>query len=400
MKIALLIERFDPQGGGAERSAAQIAHELSKAGHDVTILAGTADTQSTAVKEAQQAARYAVTSLGIKGRFGALKLFRFSKWARKQLSQGNFDASLSFTTTVPASVVQPRSGTLKETFARNIAMRPSSISRAIKRLTLLLSIKHQLLLSLERRTLRDPLVKRFAAVSEYVKTQLVRHYRIDPQRIAIIPNAAAMPSLTPQERQTWRKQIREGFSIKPDTLVYVFAALNPRLKGANTLIRATAILRERGLENFIVLMAGQMGYSQQHLAAKLDVRDQIRFVGATSHMDRLYCASDVTVLPSFYDPSSKVVIESLMMGVPAISTSFNGASDMILPGGGITRGRVIDNPADQDALADAMEQLADPASRSQCAAMTKGLSHAFSMQVHVQKLMMLFEEVKTTSKPS
>lgn len=397
MKIALVIERFDPQGGGAERSASQIAHELSKAGHDVTILAGTADVQSDAVVKAQQAARFAIQSLGIKGRFGALKLYRFSKWARTQIRDGNYDASLSFTTTVPASVVQPRSGTLKETFARNIAMRPSGISRAFKRLMLLLSLKHQLLLSLERRTLRDPLVQRFAAVSEYVRTQLVRHYKIDPQRIAIIPNAASMPSFTPQERQAWRKQIREGFSISTDTLVYVFAALNPRLKGANTLIKAAAILQERDVKDFVVLMAGQMGYSQQQLAAKLGVRELIRFVGATSHMDRLYCASDVTVLPTFYDPSSKVVIESLMMGVPAISTSFNGASDMILPGGGVTRGRVIDNPADADALADAMQQLADPASRSQCAAMTKGLSHAFSMQVHVQKLIALFEEANVSS---
>lgn len=396
MKIALVIERFDPQGGGAERSASQIAHELTKAGHEVTILAGTADTQSAAVKEAQQAAHFNITALGLKGRFGAIKLYRFSKWARQQIRQGDFDASLSFTTTVPASVVQPRSGTLKETFARNIAMRPSMLSRLLKRVTLQLSIKHQLLLALERRTLRNTMVERFAAVSEYVRTQLIRHYKIDPKRIAIIPNAAAMPNFTPQERQSWRKQIRDGFSIKPDTLVYVFAALNPRLKGANTLIHATAILHERGLKNFVVLMAGQMGYSQQHLAAKLDVRDQIRFVGATSHMDRLYCASDVTVLPTFYDPSSKVVIESLMMGVPAISTSFNGASDMILPGGGITRGRVIDNPADAQALADAMEQLSDPASRSQCAAMTKGLSHTFSMKVHVEKLIALFQEARSS----
>jgi UDP-glucose:(heptosyl)LPS alpha-1,3-glucosyltransferase len=385
MKIALVIEKFDPNGGGAERSTAQIANELRKAGHDVTIIAG-------AVGTPESIAGYNVLTLNMQGRFGALKLSRFVKWARQQLQQGGYDASLSVTTTVPASVVQPRSGTLKETFARNVAIRTSVAAKLFKRLTLLLSPKHQLLLALERRTLRDPLVKRFAAISGYVQKQLVEGYSIDPARISIIPNAAAMPVVTPQQRQAWRDEVRKGFSVPDDALVFAYAALNPRLKGAHTLISAAAILKKRGLQNFVILMAGSMGYRQQHQAAQLDVRDCIRFIGATKHMDRLYCASDVTVLPTYYDPSSKVVIESLMLGVPAISTKYNGASDMILPGEGIIRGRVINDPGNAEELADAMQQLADPAARAQCASMSEGLSDSLSMATHVQRLTKLFEE--------
>lgn len=385
MKIALVIEKFDPHGGGAERSTAQIAHELRQAGHDVTIIAG-------AVGTPESIAGFNVHTLNMQGRFGAIKLSRFVKWARKQLQQGGYDASLSVTTTVPASVVQPRSGTLKETFARNVAIRTNPLARLFKKLTLLVSPKHQMLLALERKTLRDPLVKRFAAISGYVRNQLVEGYGIDASRISIIPNAAAMPKVSAEQRQAWREEVRKGFSVPDDALVFAYAALNPRLKGAHTLISAAAILKKRGLQNFVILMAGSMGYRQQQQAAKLDVRDCIRFIGATRHMDRLYCASDVTVLPTYYDPSSKVVIESLMLGVPAISTKFNGASDMILPGEGIIRGRVIADPGNAEELANAMQQLADPAARAQCASMSQGLSDSLSMATHVQRLTRLFED--------
>ncbi len=72
-------------------------------------------------------------------------------------------------------------------------------------------------------------------------------------------------------------------------------------------------------------------------------------------------------MPTFYDPSSKVVIESLMMGTPAISTAYNGASDFIAPADGSARGRVIADPSDHRALAQAMIELWDPAELEQLA---------------------------------
>ena len=121
MKVALIIERFNPAGGGAERSTAQMAHELVKAGHEVTILTGSA---TTADGDKSESLAYQVESLGLQGRFGAFKLWQFARWSKSQAQQSRFDVSLSVTTTVPASVVQPRSETLQETFQRNIAMHP------------------------------------------------------------------------------------------------------------------------------------------------------------------------------------------------------------------------------------------------------------------------------------
>ena len=112
------------------------------------------------------------------------------------------------------------------------------------------------------------------------------------------------------------------------------------------LLHAAKRLVDQGGEPTL-LLAGKIVMAGKDLATKLGIRDRVRIVGSTNQMAELYAAADVTVLPTFYDPSSKVVIESLMMGVPAISTSYNGASEFIRgESDGRPRGRVIDDPAD------------------------------------------------------
>ncbi|MCX5659042.1 MAG: glycosyltransferase family 4 protein [Planctomycetota bacterium] len=376
MHVALVIEAFDPGGGGAERSTLQIAQELVGRGHQVTILTGWARGGPPAGVRVEAFRRRRWKS--------AWLLARFASWARGRLASGGFDTSLSVTTSVPAAVVQPRSGTIRETLDRGLVARGRAGTFA-GRLSILASPKRQALLALERRTFAAPSVKQIVAVSRYVSEQLTRHYAIDPSRVVVIPNAARMPAIDASQRDIWRARLRESFHIPPDAMVYLFAALNPRLKGYVPLLKAFEEVRRRGVPA-VMLLAGEMKYPQQHLAAEMGLRESVRFIGPTERMAELYCAADVTVLPTFYDPSSKVVIESLMMGTPAISTAFNGASDFIVAPGEPVRGRVLADPADHLALATAMMELADPQELARCRAATQGLAERLSMKVHVDRL--------------
>src|SRR5690606_32824517 len=94
----------------------------------------------------------------------------------------------------------------------------------------------------ERRTLRDPSVYRIIAVSQYVAAQLA-HYDVPPERIEIIPNAAAMPVLSPPQRDSARRAIREALAIPESTPAYLFVAQNPRLKGIQTLLGALQLFK-------------------------------------------------------------------------------------------------------------------------------------------------------------
>ena len=381
MKIALVIERFDPHAGGAERSTAQIATGLAAAGHELTIV-------TWWHKRDHQLEGVSIEACSKYRSLGPVNLLRFSRWARRRLAEGGFDTSLSMTTTVPATVLQPRSGTLRETFVRNAAMRRTILGRTAKRLATALSPKNRMQLRLERQTFADPSVKFIVAISGYVVEQLGRHYGITAKRVQVIPNASDIARPSDEQHSRWRRVVRRGFGIDDDVTVFLFAAHNPKLKGADTLLQAAQLLCRRKVE-FAVLMAGKMSYALQRRSAALGVRDCIRFVGSTNRMAELFCAADVTVHPTYYDPSSKVVIESLLSGTPAISTVFNGASEWIEPVNGTdgpSAGRVLADPADPVALADAMMQLVEPAQSDRCRPGGREGLEQLTMAYHVDQL--------------
>lgn len=378
MRIAVVIESYNPQAGGNERSTSEIVQRLAERGHAVTVLSGEGDP--AAIPEG--------ADLRVSGRGrpkSALQLFAFRKWAMQQLADGRYDTSLSVTVAVPAAVVQPRGGTVRETLERNIAIRGTAASQLAKRLAIAINPKQRALLALEKKTLADPSLHAVAAVSGYVKRQLVEHYGLTDDEVVVIHNGASVPDLTDAEREEARATIRKAFQVPEDATLFVFAAQNPRLKGFGPLVSAMRRLKDAG-HPFVVLFAGRYRYTHLSWLAKVGVRELARMVGPTDDMPTLYAAADVTVLPTFYDPASKVVLESLMLGTPAISTGYNGASDFIAPEGGPLRGRVVADPADDEALAEAMAELCDSGARRACGEAMEGVAEQVSMDRHVQEL--------------
>jgi UDP-glucose:(heptosyl)LPS alpha-1,3-glucosyltransferase len=383
MRLALVIERFDPESGGAPRNAAEVARLMAERGHRVTVLSG------------QPAGNFlppgvTVESSSLRRLRGASSMQRFARWARERLAAGGFDASLSMTTAVPATVLQPLSGTFRETLARNIALRRSLAGRWLKRLLVSLSPKQRLLLALEARALCDPLLRVVAAPSRYVVEQCQRHYGLEEGRMVIVTNAVDLPEPPQAHREAWRRSLRARFGIE-EQVVYLFSAFNPRLKGFQPLVHALRRVAAKGVDA-VVLAAGGCRSWQRRLVGRLGLERRVRFLGAWRQVEQLYCASDVTVLPTFYDPASRVVIESLVLGVPAISTAYNGASELIRREDGRWCGRILADPGDAGALAAAMVELADPEERRRASKATAGIAPLVSMRRHVERLESLLEQ--------
>ncbi|MEX2215494.1 MAG: glycosyltransferase family 4 protein [Phycisphaeraceae bacterium] len=385
MRIALVIENFNPEGGGAERNVAEMARHLTARQHAVTILcADTPDAPPTNL----DGIRVEKSAKG-KPRL-ALGLWRFSRWATQRTYDGSFDVSLSVNNTVPATVLQPLGGTVKESQKQYTACRPSALARGWKRFCLALTPKQRLLRRLEKKSLRDPRVKRIAALSDYVVRMLVEGYGVAQDRIALIPNAVDVPAVSSEQRAAWRAQVRQGFKVPVDSVAYVFPAFNPRLKGVVPLMLAFKKLREK-VKGVTLVLAGANRYEDQHRAVALGIREGVRFIGQTQNMPMLYCAADVTVLPTFYDPSSRVVIESIALETPAITTLCNGAAGLITKDNGDRCGRVVADPWDIDGLAQAMAELADPEERRRCASACHGRVQQLSMTRHVDQVEALLE---------
>jgi UDP-glucose:(heptosyl)LPS alpha-1,3-glucosyltransferase len=298
---------------------------------------------------------------------------------------------LSLNTTAPAAVVQPRGGTVRETLQQNLAAEPSALVRALRRLAQAMHGKRRALLSLERRTMADPRVRCFAALSGYVVEQFERHYGIGPERIRLIPNAVDAPAMGEADRASRREAVRSQLGLNEATVAYLFSAYNPKLKGAYPLLEAWAKVRGEQCEAVLV-MTGRITPKLRRRAERLGVSGSIRWVGATEAMAGLYCAADVLVHPTFYDPASRVVIEALRYGVPAITTRFNGAADLLLGPDTTWRGWVVARPDDVEALARAMAELADPDARAACRGAMAGIEDELDFDRYVDRLEAVLRE--------
>ena len=114
-----------------------------------------------------------------------------------------------------------------------------------------------------------------------------------------------------------------------------------------------------------------------------DAAARVSFAGAAADPRPFYNDADFFVLPTRHDPCSLVVLEALAMGLPVISTKFNGACEIMTDG---VHGYVLDDPADVDALAGAMRKLLDPRRRAEMSQACLELRPKLSYEHHLDRL--------------
>ncbi len=142
----------------------------------------------------------------------------------------------------------------------------------------------------------------------------------------------------------------------PDALALVaIANLEPR-KGIGTLIRALAILRDRGIPVRTAIVGdGPLRGQLEDDARELSLDDRVRFTGWRDDVQSILAASDVLVLPSLsHECLPYVILEAMASRLPVVSTDVAGIPEMVLDG---ETGRVV-APGEHVALAEALQELA------------------------------------------
>lgn len=110
-------------------------------------------------------------------------------------------------------------------------------------------------------------------------------------------------------------------------------AFNSR-KGHNQLLEALSIVRGKGYDVSVVFVGGDYnnGITQlKDYASKLNVLDNVSFPGFLSRPElrNLLIESDLAVLPTKAEGLPRVVIESMAMGLPCISSNVSGNPELL-----------------------------------------------------------------------
>lgn len=352
-KIAIIIERADITLGGAERSVIELADALSQTGLEVDVLAATGRSNSEHVHVLCGAAPSGRTSFST-----------FADALKKHLSQNQYSLVHS---TLPfdfADVYQPRGGAYAESILRNADSYQNKFLTSYKKLTAFANLRRTILLRAERALCRTPDGPTIVALSEYVARQFEQHYAADSQRIVVIPNGVKTDKpVDTQEADKLRNRIFSKLGLKnsDNPVLFLFAANNFRLKGLNPLIKAMhlAITQLNTKRTAYLVVAGKDRTEKyRRIAKKLDplLDRKIIFLGPVGQIQNLLSIINVAVLPTFYDPASRFVLEAIAAGKPVITTRFNGATDLFVHN---RHGKILDAPDDIPALAEAIAYFTD-----------------------------------------
>lgn len=195
---------------------------------------------------------------------------------------------------------------------------------------------------------------RIIAVSPAARDNLIQG-GVSPRRITVVMNGTAP---VPQTSEEERAALRQELSIPQRATVFGILARLEDYKGHLYLVEAVRLLKERGREDFTVLVAGTGPFEEEltRAVADADVGDRLRLLGFRSDVAALLNILDVQLNCSYgTEATSMALLEGMSLGLPSIASDYGGNPWVVKDG----ETGLIFSSRDAAALAEAMERLMD-----------------------------------------
>jgi UDP-glucose:(heptosyl)LPS alpha-1,3-glucosyltransferase len=373
MRVALVVERFEPAGGGIEHAVWQIAHGLARAGDEVHVIARRGSDSRAATLH-----RVEVPSF-----WQPLRVARFSQRAGAEARREahGFEIVHSFSRTVEQDIFHAGGGSHAHYMKRAYGGLGATLRRA--------SPRHAALLGLERRIFADQ-TQTVQCVSEMVRSEIAERFGVSPGRMTVIPYGVDLDRFQPgdpDKRGSDSEDLRQQLSAG-DATVWLLAGSGWRRKGLDTALRALALSGDARAHLWIA--GSDAPAPWQRLAGKLGVAARVHFLGARRDIEVVYRAADALLLPTRYDAFGLVCLEASACGLPVVTSGAAGAAELVAKAGS-----VIADPEDVQGFADAMERLSDASLRRRLGEIGVEIAASNDWDAHVQKLRALYRKVAT-----
>jgi UDP-glucose:(heptosyl)LPS alpha-1,3-glucosyltransferase len=207
----------------------------------------------------------------------------------------------------------------------------------------------------------------------------------------LVYNGVDTQRFSPHHRAEHRRQIRARLGVADDEVLFLFVGHDFARKGLATAIRALGHLHADRRPVRLVVVGGKPVGTYKRLADRCGVRSQVAFAGSVADPIPYYAAADAYVLPTFYDPCSLGVLEAAASGLPSITTSLNGASELLTDG---VDGYLLADPADDYGLAVPMQWLLDPVLRHRLGEAARQLALQHTLERNCDQIAAIYREIR------
>lgn len=136
----------------------------------------------------------------------------------------------------------------------------------------------------------------------------------------------------------------------------IMSARFAKQKDHGTLIKAIALLKERGVNLELTLLGGGKKSVQERcvkLSQQLGVDDCVHFLGHVSQVPELLAQHKIAVLITHYEGMPLALVEAMAAGCAVVASRVVGVQELVAEG---ATGLLV-NPGDAQQLADVLQQL-------------------------------------------
>jgi glycosyltransferase involved in cell wall biosynthesis len=180
------------------------------------------------------------------------------------------------------------------------------------------------------------------ANSEYTRGHVIAQHGVDPAKVIAIPRGVDIgrfdPAAVPAER-TQALALAWGLDPAERRVKILLAGRLTRWKGQTLAIEAAGRLKARGVDDFLLIFAGDSQGRVNYLAElEAAVRAQgleanVRIVGHCADMPAAYALCDLAIAPSL-DPEAfgRTAVEPQAMGRAVIAADHGATRETVAPG--------------------------------------------------------------------
>jgi len=389
MKIAFLIERLDPARGGAETYVSGFTARLAREGHDVHVYSRPGSVMPAGVT---------LHPVAVSGVGRGLRTLSFGRNVRRMLAAERFDVVQGTAWTWTQDVFQPHNGVYRAMLkARRRTRR--GMSALCERVAQALGPKQNVFRWIEREQyLRRP-ARVFVALSRMVRQDMESCYSLAADKIELVYNGVDTERFHPRNRQTHRAETRSRHGIGAEETVFLVVAQDFERKGVPETVECVT----GKLPACRLLVVGKGPVEKLRAWAESRAPGRVVFAGPVADTAPWYAAADAFVLPTNYDPCSLVVLEALAAGLPVITSTMNGAGELMTHG---REGWILGTPGDRGfaasehlpELAERMQKLFEPALRKKMGDAARTLAEQHTLRHHDRQMMEVYEKVLARKK--
>jgi len=237
-------------------------------------------------------------------------------------------------------------------------------------------------------------LKRAARVltpSEFSRNAILRHYRLDEDKVVVVPNAVAS-QFRPIERAGARAAIQRKFGISRPFVLTV-GDLQPRKNHLGLLQAFEEMLQaEPQLPHDLVFVGKETWYSPElHRAVdRSAIRDRVRFTGFVEDADlvQFYGASELFVFPSFYEGFGLPILEAMACGRAVACSQLTAMPEVANAAG------ILFDPSSKEEITRAMlDVLRDAELRARLERLVVNRAAAFSWERSAARTLQVYYEV-------